>query len=94
MATDPNFRMPIEDAFTITGRGTVAVGRVALGTVNVGDQIFLKRDDGAHKTAVLSIQAGATVVKSAAAGDLIGVVLRRLSLEDIRPGSLLSGSES
>jgi len=94
MATDPAFRMTVVDVFAISGLGTVAAGRIELGTLKVGDQIWLRGDDGAVKTGVSFIQAGTKGVKTAAAGDAVGVVLRGLSLDRVHVGNVLSATES
>ena len=94
MSTDPTFRMTIVDVFAISGLGTVAAGRVELGTIKVGDQVWLHGDEGAVKTGVAFIQAGTKGVKTAAVGDLVGVVLRGLREDRVRVGNVLSAAES
>jgi elongation factor Tu len=94
MSTDPTFRMTIVDVFAISGLGTVAAGRVELGTIKLYDQVWLHGGDGPVKTGVAHIQAGAKSVKTASAGDEVGVVLRGLSVDRVRAGNVLSASES
>jgi elongation factor Tu len=93
MSTDPTFRMTIAEVFTITGLGTVATGRIEMGTINVYDEIWLHGKDGALKTGVAHIHAGAKGVKTARVGDLVGVVLRGLREDRVRVGNVLSASE-
>ena len=93
MSTDPTFRFIVADVFAITGLGTVAAGRIELGTINVGDQVWLHGTEKAVKTGIVSIQSGARRVKTAAAGEAVGLVLRGLPLERVQVGNLLSASE-
>jgi len=86
--------MTIVDVFAISGLGTVAAGRIEQGTVAVGDQVWLHGNDGPVKTGVSFIQAGAKGVKTAKAGDAVGVVLRGMKLEAVTVGNVLSASES
>jgi elongation factor Tu len=86
--------MTITDVFDIPGLGTVAGGRIELGTIKVYDQIWLHRDDGPMKTGVSHIQAGPKGVKSATAGDTVGIVLRGVRLDAVRVGHVLTAVES
>jgi elongation factor Tu len=86
--------MPILDVFSISGVGTVAAGQIESGTIKVGDQIWLHGSGGAVKTGVVSIQSGARGVKTAGAGDMVGVVLRGLREDRVQVGNVLSASES
>jgi elongation factor Tu len=90
MSTDPTFRMTIADVFAISGLGTVAAGRIELGTIKVGDQVWLHGDNGAVKTGIVFIQAGTKGVKTAGVGAEVGVVLRGLPLDRVQVGNLLS----
>jgi len=94
MSTDPAFRMTIVDVFAISGLGTVAAGRIELGTITIGDQVWLHGDDGAVKTGVAFIQAGTKGVKTAGVGDAVGVVLRGLSVDRVHVGNVLSAIQS
>ena len=93
MSTDPTFRMTIAEVFTITGLGTVAAGRIEMGTINLYDEIWLHGKDGAVKTGVASINAGGKGVKTARVGDLAGRVLRGLGEARVQVGNLLSASK-
>ena len=94
MSTDPTFRLVVADVFAISGLGTVAAGRIELGTINVGDQVWLHGSDGAVKTGIAFIQSGAKGVKTATVGDAVGLVLRGLSPDRVKVGNLLSAAKS
>jgi elongation factor Tu len=93
MSTDPTFRLTIADVFAISGRGTVAAGRIELGTIRVGDQVWLHGDNGSVKTRIVFIQAGTKGVKTAGMGEEVGVVLRGLPLDRVQVGNVLSALE-
>ncbi|HKW02465.1 MAG TPA: EF-Tu/IF-2/RF-3 family GTPase [Vicinamibacterales bacterium] len=98
MATDPLFRMPIDDTFAIAGLGTVAAGHIASGTLKVGDVVFVNttspdRRPGSTKTAVIGLQLGPAAVREAHQGDLVGVVLRGVKLEAIGVGDVLAATK-
>ncbi|EDW20375.1 elongation factor Tu [Bacillus sp. FSL K6-4563] len=85
------FMMPVEDVFSITGRGTVATGRVERGQVKVGDEveiIGLQEDNG--KTTVTGVEMFRKLLDYAEAGDNIGALLRGVSREDIQRGQVLA----
>ena len=88
---DKPFSMPVEDVFTITGRGTVATGRVERGIVKVGDEIeivgFAERSP---KTVVTGVEMFRKIMDMAEAGDNIGCLLRGVSREDIERGQVLA----
>jgi translation elongation factor EF-Tu-like GTPase len=84
--------MPVEDIFSITGRGTVVTGRVASGTVRVGMQVNVVRDGGvAFTTEVSGVEMFRKVLDSATAGDNVGLLLKGLSKEQLHEGDLLQG---
>ena len=90
-ATDKPFLMPVEDVFTITGRGTVATGRVERGVLHVGDEVEivgLKEEKG--KTVVTGIEMFRKLLDEAQAGDNIGALLRGVQRTDIERGQVLS----
>ena len=90
-ATDKPFLMPVEDVFTITGRGTVATGRVESGVLHVGDEVEivgLKEEKG--KTVVTGIEMFRKLLDEAQAGDNIGALLRGVQRTDIERGQVLS----
>ncbi|RLL40756.1 elongation factor Tu [Oceanobacillus piezotolerans] len=88
---DKPFMMPVEDVFSITGRGTVATGRVERGQVKVGDEveiIGLQEENG--KTTVTGVEMFRKLLDYAEAGDNIGALLRGVSREDINRGQVLA----
>ena len=93
MSTDPSFRMTVADVFEIPGLGTVAAGQIEMGTINLYDDVWLHGADGAVKTGVAFIQAGAKGAKTASAGQTVGLVLRKLALDRVQTGNVLSASD-
>src|SRR5699024_8583765 len=82
--TDKPFMMPVEDVFTITGRGTVATGRVERGVVKVGDEVeIIGMNDKAAKTTVTGVEMFRKLLDYAEAGDNIGALLRGVTRDDI-----------
>ncbi|WP_448851610.1 elongation factor Tu [Corynebacterium sp. 335C] len=89
--TDKPFLMPIEDIFTITGRGTVATGRVERGTLNVNDEVeILGIKEKSQKTTVTGIEMFRKLLDSAEAGDNCGLLLRGIKREDIERGQIIA----
>ncbi|MED4402157.1 elongation factor Tu [Metabacillus fastidiosus] len=89
--TDKPFMMPIEDVFSITGRGTVATGRVERGQVKVGDVVdIIGLTDEAKNTTVTGVEMFRKLLDYAEAGDNIGALLRGVSREDIQRGQVLA----
>ena len=89
--TDKPFMMPVEDVFSITGRGTVATGRVERGQVNVGDEVeIIGLAEDAKKTTVTGVEMFRKLLDYAEAGDNIGALLRGVSREDISRGQVLA----
>ncbi|MDM5152931.1 elongation factor Tu [Bacillus sp. DX1.1] len=93
--TDKPFLMPIEDVFSITGRGTVATGRVERGIVKVGDvvEIIGLAEENATTT-VTGVEMFRKLLDQAQAGDNIGALLRGVAREDIQRGQVLAKSGS
>jgi len=94
MSTDPTFRMTVADVFEISGLGTVAAGVIDLGTIKVYDQVWIHGNEGPVKTGVVSIQAGTKGVKTATAGQTVGLVLRGVKVDRVQVGNVVSASES
>lgn len=94
MSTDPTFRMTVAEVFAIEGLGTVAAGHIDLGTIKQYDTVWLHGSDGPVKTGVAFIHSGGKGVKSAAAGQTVGLVLRGVSLERVHVGNVVSASGS
>ncbi|MFG6120624.1 MULTISPECIES: elongation factor Tu [Thalassobacillus] len=89
--TDKPFMMPVEDVFSITGRGTVATGRVERGQVKVGDEIeIIGLAEEPTKTTVTGVEMFRKLLDYAEAGDNIGALLRGVSREDINRGQVLA----
>ncbi len=82
--TDKPFLMPIEDVFTITGRGTVVTGRVERGQVRVGDTVEIIGIHETQSTVVTGVEMFRKLLDYAEAGDNIGVLLRGISRKIIR----------
>src|SRR5690606_8359496 len=85
------FLMPVEDVFTITGRGTVATGRVERGVIKVGDEIeIIGLAEEARKSVVTGVEMFRKLLDSAQAGDNIGALLRGVDRADIERGQVLA----
>ena len=90
-ATDKPFLMPVEDVFTITGRGTVATGRVERGVLHVGDEVeVIGLTEERRKTVVTGIEMFRKLLDEAQAGDNIGALLRGIQRTDIERGQVLA----
>ena len=92
-ATDQPFLMPVEDVFTITGRGTVATGRVERGIVKMNDKVELvglRNDNSTLETVVTGVEMFRKLLDYAEAGDNIGLLLRGIRREDIERGQVLA----
>ena len=88
---DKPFMMPVEDVFSITGRGTVATGRVERGEVRVGDEVeVIGLNEEAGKTTVTGVEMFRKLLDYAQAGDNIGALLRGVTREDINRGQVLA----
>lgn len=89
--TDKPFMMPVEDVFSITGRGTVATGRVERGQVKVGDVVeIVGIEEEAKQTTVTGVEMFRKLLDYAEAGDNIGALLRGVAREDIQRGQVLA----
>ena len=90
-ATDKPFLMPVEDVFSITGRGTVATGRVERGMVKVGDEVeIVGLTEAPRKTVVTGVEMFRKLLDQAVAGDNIGTLLRGVEKTDIERGQVLA----
>jgi elongation factor Tu len=87
---DRPFMMPVEDVFSITGRGTVATGRVESGKVSVGDEVEVIGIKDTAKTTVTGVEMFRKLLDYAEAGDNIGALLRGMSRDDIERGQVLA----
>jgi len=88
-ATDQPFLMPIEDVFTITGRGTVVTGRVERGQLNVNEEVEIVGIRPTVKTTVTGIEMFRKLLDSAQAGDNTGLLLRGTKREDVERGQVV-----
>ncbi len=87
---DRPFLMPIEDVFSISGRGTVVTGRVEQGIVNVGDEVEILGIRDTTKTTVTGVEMFRKLLDSGEAGDNIGALLRGTKREDVERGQVLA----
>ncbi|TLQ39949.1 elongation factor Tu [Ruoffia tabacinasalis] len=87
---DKPFMMPVEDVFSITGRGTVATGRVERGQVSVGDEVEIVGIKDTQKTTVTGVEMFRKMLDYAEAGDNIGALLRGVTRDDIERGQVLA----
>jgi elongation factor Tu len=89
--TDKPFLMPVEDVFSITGRGTVATGRVERGTIKVSDEVeIVGMTDELRKVVVTGVEMFRKLLDQAEAGDNIGVLLRGVQRNEIERGQVLA----
>jgi len=89
-AIDGAFLMPIEDVFSISGRGTVATGRVERGIVKVGEEVEIIGIKDTEKTTCTGVEMFRKLLDEGVAGDNIGVLLRGVKREDIERGQVLA----
>jgi elongation factor Tu len=87
---DKPFLMPIEDVFSIKGRGTVATGRIEQGKVNVNDEVEIVGIRDTKKTVVTGVEMFKKLLDEGQAGDNVGVLLRGIERDDIERGQVLS----
>ncbi|XQP55479.1 MAG: elongation factor Tu [Mycoplasmoidaceae bacterium] len=92
--TDKPFLLPIEDIFTITGRGTVVTGRVERGEVKMNDEVEIVGLRPTRKVVVTGIEMFRKTLDSAIAGDNAGILLRGVNREDVERGQVLAKSGS
>jgi len=86
---DKPFLMPVEDVFTISGRGTVATGRVERGIVKVGDEVEIVGIRPTQKTTVTGVEMFRKLLDQGQAGDNVGVLLRGVKREEVERGQVL-----
>lgn len=84
------FRITVQDVFTITGRGTVIVGKVERGMISVGETVTLQRTNGeSRQVAITGIEAFRKMKNTAAEGENVGLLLRGITKSDIGAGDVL-----
>jgi elongation factor Tu len=88
--TDKPFLMPVEDVFSITGRGTVATGRIEKGKIKVGEEIALVGFGSDKKSVVTGVEMFRKLLDDGQAGDNVGLLLRGLEKNDIERGMVLA----
>jgi len=89
-AIDKPFLMPVEDVFSISGRGTVATGRVERGIIKVGEEVEIVGMKATAKTTVTGVEMFRKLLDEGRAGDNIGALLRGVKREDIERGQVLA----
>jgi elongation factor Tu len=89
-AVDGDFIMPIEDVFSISGRGTVVTGRIERGVVNVGDEIEIVGIKETQKTTCTGVEMFRKLLDRGEAGDNVGVLLRGLKRDEVERGQVLA----
>jgi elongation factor Tu len=92
--TDKPFLMSVEDVFSITGRGTVATGRVERGKVKVGDKVELVGIRETRETVATGVEMFRKLLEDAQAGDNIGLLLRGIEKEDVERGMVIAAPKS
>jgi len=89
--TEKDFLMPVEDVFSITGRGTVATGRIETGVVNTGDEIhMIGLGANGQKTVCTGVEMFRKILDTGEAGDNVGLLLRGVDKKDIKRGMVLA----
>jgi len=91
---DKSFAMPIEDVFSITGRGTVVTGRIEQGTLNVGDSVEIVGLRELQTTTVTGIEMFRKLLDEGRAGDNVGLLLRGIGKEDVERGQVIADPKS
>ena len=89
---DKPFLMPVEDVFSITGRGTVATGRIERGVIKVGEEVALIGFNSDKKTVVTGVEMFRKLLDDGQAGDNVGLLLRGIAKEEIERGMVLAKS--
>jgi len=89
-AIDKPFLMPIEDVFSISGRGTVVTGRIEKGKIKIGDEIEIVGIKPTTKTTITGVEMFRKILDSGEAGDNVGCLLRGTKKEEVERGQVLS----
>src|SRR5213593_2821220 len=92
--TDKPFLMPVEDVFSITGRGTVATGRIEKGKIKVGEEVALIGFNSDKKTVITGVEMFRKLLDDGQAGDNVGLLLRGINKEDVERGMVLAKTGS
>ena len=91
---DKPFLMPVEDVFSITGRGTVGTGRVERGSIKTGDKVERVGVRETKETVVTGVEMFRKILDAAEAGDNVGLLLRGMEKEDLERGMVLAAPKS
>ena len=89
-ATDKPFLMPIEDVFSISGRGTVVTGRIGRGIVKIGDEVEIVGINDTRKTVVTGVEMFNKLLDEGRAGDNVGCLLRGIEKKEVERGQVLA----
>ncbi len=89
-AKDQPFLMPVEDVFSISGRGTVVTGRIERGVINVGDEVEIIGIKETHKTTCTGVEMFRKLLDQGEAGDNVGCLLRGVGREEVERGQVLA----
>ena len=92
--TDKPFLMPVEDVFSITGRGTVATGRIEKGKIKVGEEVSLIGFNSDKKTVITGVEMFRKLLDDGQAGDNVGLLLRGIDKNDVERGMVLAKTGS
>ena len=92
--TDKPFLMPVEDVFSITGRGTVATGRIEKGKISVGEEVSLIGFNSDKKTVITGVEMFRKLLDDGQAGDNVGLLLRGIAKEEVERGMVLAKTGS
>jgi elongation factor Tu len=87
---DKDFLMPVEDVFSITGRGTVVTGRIEQGIVNVNEEVEIVGIRDTHKTVCTGVEMFRKLLDEGRAGDNVGLLLRGIDKEDVERGQVIA----
>ena len=87
--TDKAFLMPVEDVFSITGRGTVATGRIERGVINVNDEVVIRTKNGDIKSVITGVEMFRKLLDRGEAGDNVGLLLRGVDKAAISRGDIM-----
>ena len=86
---DKDFLMPVEDVFSISGRGTVVTGRIERGIINVGEEVEIVGIRETTKTTVTGVEMFRKLLDQGQAGDNVGLLLRGTKREDVERGQVI-----
>ncbi len=94
MPTDSFFHMHVADVFSIRDRGTVVTGKIETGTLRPGDEVVIRGQNGDKRTVVTGIEAFKKTLDQANPGDMVGILLKDISRQDVQQGDELLSPDS